>query len=141
MGQQYKLPNETLLRIQILHGDYLYDQNKFDEAIDVYIKCLELFKKSGKIVEQKQRNNRQDNQTEVEEEEDIDEFIINIITKFKEATNISNLTKFLIRLYEKSLANIDHITLLLCCYCKLKKIDNLNEFIDELIYQLKICKN
>ena len=48
-------PNETLLRIQILHGDYLYDQNKFDEAIDVYIKCLELFKKSGKIVEQKQR--------------------------------------------------------------------------------------
>lgn len=132
LGQQYKLPNETLLRIQILHGDYLYDQNKFDEAIDVYIKCLELFKKSGKIVEQKQRNNRQDNQTEVEEEEDIDEFIINIITKFKEATNISNLTKFLIRLYEKSLANIDHITLLLCCYCKLKKIDNLNEFIDEL---------
>ena len=45
LGQQYKLPNETLLRIQILHGDYLYDQNKFDEAIDVYIKCLELFKR------------------------------------------------------------------------------------------------
>lgn len=112
LAQQKKLPNETLLKIEMLHGDYLYDQSQFDEAIDIYIKCLELF----------------DDKTE----QDIDEFIMNIITKFKEAVNIPNLTQFLIRLYEKSLASIDHITLLLCCYCKLKKIDSLDNFINDL---------
>ena len=44
LGQQYKFTNETLLRIQILHGDYLYDQNKFDEAIDVYKNALNCLK-------------------------------------------------------------------------------------------------
>ncbi|RCK55592.1 E3 ubiquitin-protein ligase PEP5 [Candida viswanathii] len=112
LAQQKSLPNETLLKIENLHGDYLYDQAQFDEAIGIYIKCLELF---------------DDNV-----DQDIDEFIMNIITKFKEAVNIPNLTQFLIRLYEKSLASIDHITLLLCCYCKLKKIDNLDSFINDL---------
>lgn len=111
MAQQKKLPNETLLKIEILHGDYLYDKGQFDEAIGIYIKCLELF----------------DNNVD----QDIDEFIMNIITKFKEAVNIPNLTQFLIRLYEKSLASIDHVTLLLCCYCKLKKLENLDAFIND----------
>lgn len=111
LAQQKKLPNETLLKIEILHGDYLYDKGQFDEAIGIYIKCLELF----------------DNNVD----QDIDEFIMNIITKFKEAVNIPNLTQFLIRLYEKSLASIDHVTLLLCCYCKLKKLENLDAFIND----------
>ncbi|KAL6450211.1 PEP5 E3 ubiquitin-protein ligase PEP5 [Candida maltosa Xu316] len=113
LAKQSNLPNDTLLKIKNLQADYLYNEGKFDDSIDIYIECLELFGTD-------------------EGEEDIDEFIMNIITKFKEGVNVSNLTKFLIRLYEKSIANIDHITLLLCCYCKLKKVESLDKFIDEL---------
>ncbi|KAI5955067.1 vps11 [Candida jiufengensis] len=111
LAKQQKLPTDSLLRIQKLHGDHLYDEQKYNEAIDIYIECLELFTEFS--------------------EEDEDEFIMNIITKFKEATNISNLVKFLQKLYSKSLANIDHITLLLCCLCKLKNLEELDLFIDE----------
>ncbi|KAK6198899.1 uncharacterized protein RJT21DRAFT_109278 [Scheffersomyces amazonensis] len=113
LAQQFKLSNEVLLRIQKLHAEYLYDHQDFDLSIDIFIKCLSLFEK------------------EVTTEE-VDDFIMNIITKFKDSANIPNLAKFLFALYELKLANNDHITLLLCCYCKLKLINELDEFITEL---------
>ncbi|KAI5965811.1 vps11 [Candida pseudojiufengensis] len=110
LAKQHKLTADSLLRIQKLHGDYLYEEQKYNEAINVYIDCLELFTEKS--------------------EEDEEEFIMNIITKFKEATNINNLVKFLQKLYSKSVANVDHITLLLCCLCKLKNLTELDLFID-----------
>ncbi|KAI3406642.2 vps11 [Candida oxycetoniae] len=110
LAKQSKLPTSTLLKIQKLHGNHLYEEQKYEEAIDIYIKCLDLFDKNL--------------------EDDQEEFIMDIVTKFKDATIISCLVQFLNRLYEKSIANIDHITLLLCCLCKLKRTDELDTFID-----------
>lgn len=57
---------------------------------------------------------------------------MNVITKFKEAINTENMVRFLRELYVMSLATVDHITLLLCCLCKLKNLDQIDSFIDEL---------
>ncbi|RLV92230.1 E3 ubiquitin-protein ligase PEP5 [Spathaspora sp. JA1] len=124
LAKQSDLPSKVLLRIQRLNGDYLYNSQRYDESINVFIDCLELFETTGK---------QKEDDAEEEDEEDLDDFIMNIITKFKEATNISNLTRFLMKLYEKSIANIDHITLLLCCFCKLKQVESLDEFIEGLV--------
>ncbi|CAH2350663.1 E3 ubiquitin-protein ligase Pep5p [[Candida] railenensis] len=111
---QNQLSKEMLLRIQRLHGEYLFDQQQdFNESINLYISCLDIFKSNG------------------ENSEELADFIMDIITKFKDVSNINNLTKFLYKLYELKLADNDHLTLLLCCYCKLKKLKELDEFIDQ----------
>ncbi|EGW35569.1 uncharacterized protein SPAPADRAFT_69768 [Spathaspora passalidarum NRRL Y-27907] len=134
LAKQSNLPSKVLLRIQRLHGDYLYDSQRYDESIDVFIDCLDLFEKTQPEAKLNGDKQKGDDQEVVEEdEEDLDDFIMNIITKFKEATNISNLTRFLMKLYEKSIANIDHITLLLCCFCKLKQVESLDDFIESLV--------
>ncbi|KAG7665100.1 vps11 [[Candida] subhashii] len=117
LAKQSKSSTEVLLRIKKLHGEHLYDAQNYEESAEVFTKCLELF-------DNKQVGN--------DDEEDLDDFVMNIITKFKEATNIANLTKFLTRLHEMGIANIDHVTLLLCCFCKLKQVENIDKFIDEL---------
>ncbi|CAK9441404.1 uncharacterized protein LODBEIA_P52720 [Lodderomyces beijingensis] len=109
LAKQSHLPVSTLLKIERLHADYLFEEQKFDEAIKSYIKCLGLFKDSG---------------------EDQEEFIMTTVTKFKDATNVANLIQFLEDLYEKKIANNDHVTLLLCCLCKLKRTNELDSFID-----------
>lgn len=112
-----------LLRIEKLHGHYLYDKQDYEESITSYIKCLSLL-------------NRSQSQTaslvSSEEEESMDDFIMTVITKFKDASNITNLTRFLYKLYEMKLVDNDHLTLLLCCYCKLKMTKELDSFIDDL---------
>ncbi|CAI5759221.1 unnamed protein product [Candida verbasci] len=117
LAKQRHLNSDSLIRIENLHGEYLFEQGKYEESIEVFIKCLDLIS---------------------DEEEGLDEFIMNIITKFKDPINISNLTKFLKVIYVRKLANLDHITLLLCCYCKLKDLDSLDEFIDTLDLSLNL---
>ncbi|KAI5958666.1 vps11 [Candida theae] len=120
LAKQSKLSSDVLLRIQTLHADHLFDEQKYDEAMDVYISCLGLFKNEAADAVNSISN------------EDRDDFIMNVITKFKEAINTANMVKFLERLYAMTLASVDHITLLLCCLCKLKNLDQIDSFIDEL---------
>ena len=115
------MPNDLLLRIQKLYGDFLYEKQENEASIDIYIKCLDLFEK---LVDSQGES--------VDQEDDLDDFVMTVITKFKDAANIPNLTKFLFKLYELKEANNDHITLLLCCYCKLKMTEELDKFINDL---------
>lgn len=122
LAKENNLSSHSLLRIQKLNGNHVHKQGKFDDSIDVYIKCLDFL--------------QGDDFDSVDT--DSEEFIMSIITKFKDVQNIVNLTKFLKALHDKSLASNDHITLLLCCYCKLKLVDDLDTFInkfDENLYQ------
>ncbi|CAK7905975.1 E3 ubiquitin-protein ligase Pep5p [[Candida] anglica] len=116
LAEQASLPKSTLLRIQKLHGTFLFENQNFEESIDVYIQCLDLI----------------DSTATTAHNETLADFIMDIVTKFKDVSNINNLSKFLFRLYELKLADNDHLTLLLCCYCKLKKLEDLDTFIDEL---------
>jgi len=43
LATQANLSNDMLLKIQVLHGDHLYDKSEFEESIDAYIKCLTHF--------------------------------------------------------------------------------------------------
>lgn len=116
LAKQYNLDKPTLLRINKMHGDYLYEKQDFDTAIDRYIDCLPLIESDSEKV------------SPVSEK--IDDLVINVITQYKEVSNIHNMTKFLAKLYELKLADSDQVTLLLCCYCKLKMADELDAFID-----------
>ena len=118
LATQYHLDNGTLWRINRLHGDYLYEKLDFDGAISKYIDCLLLL--SGKT---KNPNLKP---------EDLDDFVINVITSFKDISKINNITKFLAKLYELINADSDQVTLLLCCYCKLRMTTELDTFVDEL---------
>lgn len=115
LAHQYDLDKSTLLRINRLNGDYLYDKLDFEGAIAKYIDCILLF------------DSKDDASSDY-----IDDFVIKVITLFKDVSNIGSMTKFLAKLYELDLADSDHVTLLLCCYCKLKMADELDAFVDGL---------
>lgn len=118
MARQYNLSSEMLYRINLLNADTLYEKQDYDGAIDKYIECLSLL---------------QDIQNSATKSSDsvgnIDDFIIGVITNFKGVSNIHNMAKFLAKLYELNLSDSDHITLLLCCYCKLRMTEELDTFI------------
>lgn len=118
LATQASLSNDMLLKIQELHGDYLYDKLNYEESIEAYIKCLPLFESSES--------------SKTMGDDNIDDFIMTVITKFKDVSNINSLIKFLYKLYELKLANNDHLTLLLCCYCKMKMTKELDAFVRDL---------
>lgn len=118
LANQYSLDKPTLLRINKLHAEYLYDKLDYDNSVAKYIDCLPLFEFDLKKI--------------TKDDENIDDFVINVITSFKEVSNVHNMAKFLAKLYDHGLADSDHLTLLLCCYCKLKKVEELDKFIDDL---------
>lgn len=118
LASQSKLPTDTLLKICKLNGEFLYSKQDFDGSIKRFILCLDFYKDESLKID--------------ENEETLNDFIMNIITKFKDASNIYNLTEFLYRLYEFSMANSDNITLLLCCYCKLKMVREIKSFVNDL---------
>lgn len=119
LALEHNLPPEMLIRIQTMKGDFMYDKHEYEESIDAYNDCLQIFCTKGEIIQNLDDYN-------------IEDFIVKVITKFKDVSNISNLTKFLYKLYKLNLADNDSVTLLLCCYCKLKMTDNLDKFIDEI---------
>lgn len=118
LADQYNLDNETRFRINKLHAENLYEHQDFDASVSKYIDCLHLT--------DSKKNSTKDSFV------DVDDFVIHVIKRFKEVSNISNMTRFLASLYELNLADSDHLTLLLCCYCKLKKTSELDAFIDSL---------
>lgn len=118
VAKQSQLPVLTLLKICKQEGDFLYQQKEYSQSIESYVRCLTYYT---------------DPKLELTPEyESLDDFIIYIITKLKDPSSIKYLTEFLYHLYESKMANNDHVTLLLCCYCKLKSVDNIRVFVDGL---------
>lgn len=122
LATQSKLDSKILLRIEKLHANFLYDKQSYEDSIKSFISCLSLFDSSDTLYES---------------DDNINDFIMDVITKFKDVSNIDYLTLFLYELYRLKLANNDHLTLLLCCYCKLKMIDELDSFIDDLNFDVR----
>ena len=165
LAKQLQLPTSTLLRIQNLHADHLYNDQYYEEAIDIYIKCLELLEEEKKKnetnkniqgrTERAQRSEerhgergmggyimkRTDKGDDDKDDDAMSEFIMGVITKYKDASNMKSLVKFLQRLYNKNIADIDHITLLLCCLCKLQRTDELDHFIENLDLSIENLQN
>lgn len=81
------------------YGDYLYSQGNYDEAIAEYIKTIGVFEPSY------------------------------VIRKFLDAQRLPCLTTYLEALHNQGLANTQHTTLLINCYCKMHQRDKLKEFI------------
>ncbi|CDK26942.1 unnamed protein product [Kuraishia capsulata CBS 1993] len=96
------LDDKLVLQIKKKFGDYLYEKDESMEAIEQYIQCFSL----GKTSE--------------------------IIQKYKDGSKIPGLIRYLEKMVEEKYAGKDHVTLLLCCYCKLKKIDEIINFIREI---------
>lgn len=117
LATQSNLDSKILLRIEKLHANFLYEKQIFEDSIKSFINCLSLFDSSDNLYDS---------------DDNINDFIMDVITKFKDVSNIDYLTLFLFELYKLKLANNDHLTLLLCCYCKLKMIDELDSFIADL---------
>lgn len=118
LATQYNLDESTRLRIYRLHADYLYAKRNYDEAIEKYTACLPLYPKS----DPKSRG----------DEDTLEDFIIGVVTKFKEVLNIKHMATFLATLHELGLADNDHVTLLVSCYCKLGMVEEIDLFIDKL---------
>ncbi|RLV84520.1 E3 ubiquitin-protein ligase PEP5 [Meyerozyma sp. JA9] len=114
LAVQWNLSKKMLLKIERQHGDHLYESGSFEESIQCYARCLNFF------------------DWDDTSDETVQEFIMSIIIKFKDVSNTKNLTQFLASLTEIGLADNDHITLLLCCYCKLQMVDELDKFIENL---------
>lgn len=108
------MPSKLLLDIDVLQGDYWYESGNFEEALLCYVRSLDL---------------RSWNDSSADS---VQEFIISIIMKFKDVPDTKYLTSFLGSIYLMALANTDHITLLLCCYCKHRMVEELDDFIDKL---------
>jgi outer membrane lipoprotein-sorting protein len=90
-----------LLTIRRKYGDYLYDKGETADAMEQYVQTLSL----GKTSE--------------------------IIKKYKDGKEVSNLAKFLEEMLKEGIARKEHVTLLLCAYCKLNDIERLNNFIEK----------
>ena len=81
------------------YGDYLYKKGDYDTAMQQYLKAID---------------NTEPSQ---------------VIRKFLDSQRINNLIEYLEELHEHDKATIDHTTLLLNCYAKLKNTGKLETFI------------
>ncbi|KAL9595732.1 MAG: hypothetical protein Q9219_006270, partial [cf. Caloplaca sp. 3 TL-2023] len=81
------------------YGDYLYKKGDYDTAMQQYLKAID---------------NTEPSQ---------------VIRKFLDSQRINNLIEYLEELHEHDKATVDHTTLLLNCYAKLKDTDKLETFI------------
>ncbi|KAF2202698.1 vacuolar protein sorting-associated protein 11 [Delitschia confertaspora ATCC 74209] len=91
-------------------GDYLYQKQDYDTAMQQYLKAID---------------NTEPSQ---------------VIRKFLDTQRIHNLIEYLEELHEHHKATSDHTTLLLNCYAKLKDVDKLEQFIkspDDLRFDLE----
>ncbi|KAF1956315.1 vacuolar protein sorting-associated protein 11 [Byssothecium circinans] len=91
------------------YGDYLYQKQDYDTAMQQYLKAID---------------NTEPSQ---------------VIRKFLDTQRIHNLIEYLEELHDHHKATSDHTTLLLNCYAKLKDVEKLEEFIkspDDLKFDL-----
>jgi hypothetical protein len=90
-----------LAEISKLHGDLLYSKNDYPGAIKQYILTLGFVEPSY------------------------------VIRKFLDVSQIDYLIEYLQKIHEKKLAKKEHTALLLNCYVKKQKIENLSHFLSE----------
>ena len=73
-----------------------------------------------------------------------------VIRKFLDVSHIDYLINYLQKIHEKKLAKKEHTALLLNCYVKKQKIDNLSQFLSESALEsdlfdietaIKVCKD
>lgn len=128
---QRNLSNSYKHRILKLYADFSYDKQDFEKAISTIIECLDIYKQDLDSIKKKNTAmaNDEEDLTIIDDSED---FIMTTISKFKAISKISYLTKFLVKLYDYKMTKNDHVTLLLCCFCKLKMGDELDDFIQKL---------
>lgn len=93
------LSYNSIIQIHKLYGDYLYEQGNYDDAVVEYIKTIGVFEPSY------------------------------VIRKFLDAQRLPCLTEYLEAVHKQGLANKEHTTLLINCYCKMHQRDKLQEFI------------
>ncbi|OWB72134.1 hypothetical protein B5S31_g1839 [[Candida] boidinii] len=97
-----EITGDFVLNIKKHYGDFLYNKGDFEEAIKQYSDCISLGKNSE------------------------------IIQKYKDSYKIKFLTYYLEKMIDLKKSNEDHVTLLLCSFCKLKEIEKLKSFIDNI---------
>ena len=99
-AQKAKLDASYRNAILRKYGDYLYQKGDYDTAMQQYLKAID---------------NTEPSQ---------------VIRKFLDTARIHNLIEYLEELHEHDRATVDHTTLLLNCYAKLKDTKKLEEFIN-----------
>lgn len=103
LATDFHLENLEVMKIEQQYADYLYKkQADYSGAINEYIKCIGL----GRTSE--------------------------VIRKYKENSMIPHLTKYLEALVAFGASTQDHVTLLLCSYCKLKQDKKIRNFVDSI---------
>eukprot|EP00963_Diacronema_lutheri_P004147 scaffold316_cov352-Pavlova_lutheri.AAC.11 len=90
---------ETRSDVHRRYGDHLYKKGDYSGAMEQYIETIGLLEPSY------------------------------VIRKFLDAQRINSLTMYLEKLHEKGLGGVDHTTLLLNCYTRLKDVSKLDAFI------------
>ncbi|KAF2637939.1 vacuolar protein sorting-associated protein 11 [Massarina eburnea CBS 473.64] len=109
MAQRAGLDSSQQNVILRKYGDYLYQKQDYDTAMQQYLKAID---------------NTEPSQ---------------VIRKFLDTQRIHNLIEYLEELHDHHKATSDHTTLLLNCYAKLKDVEKLEEFIkspDDLKFDL-----
>lgn len=104
LANDNSLTGDKIMEVEHRYADFLYE--KRDDpgtAIKHYIQCIKL----GKTSE--------------------------VVRKYKDSSKIPYLTEYLEAMIDLKLTTNDHVTLLLCCYCKLKQDTKIKVFVDQLI--------
>ena len=119
-AQNQNCQESLLAEISRLHGDLLYSKNDFANSIYHYIKTLGFVEPSY------------------------------VIRKFLDVSQIDFLIEYLEKIHEKKFAKKEHTALLLNCYVKKQKIENLSHFLSESSIEsdlfdietaIKVCKD
>lgn len=95
------LEHSVISDIHQKYGDHLYGKRDFDGAIAQYIATIGVLEPSY------------------------------VIKRFLDAQRTTNLTNYLHKLHEASLANSNHTTLLLNCYTKMSNREELDAFLEK----------
>lgn len=99
---QGEFSNIESKRLRSQYGHYLYNKGEFQDAMDQFIESLPFDKTSE------------------------------IIVMFKESSKIPYLIKYLERMVSLKLSKVNHVDLLLTCYCKLKQFDKFSDFVNNI---------
>ncbi|CAI4048747.1 hypothetical protein SKDZ_13G3570 [Saccharomyces kudriavzevii ZP591] len=105
LAKQYSLPSLDIQEIHKKYGDYLFKKGLKKEATDQYIRCLDV----------------------VETSEVISKFGVKEVP---DPESMKNLADYLWSLIRNSIAQRDHITLLLIVLIKLKDVEGIDSFIE-----------
>ena len=96
-----QLERSVISDIHQKYGDHLYAKRDFDGAIAQYIQTIGVLEPSY------------------------------VIKRFLDAQRTGNLTNYLLKLHEASLANSNHTTLLLNCFTKMSNREELDAFLEK----------